>query len=125
MINNQLTLLTRLAFPEAGDLLTLDDYRNLARNILSAESPQHPMQPVIIAEDKCHRFLKNEIVEDLVEHASKTGLSLNEIAYRGYGDNDQRQLAQLIGYSVSGYGELSYVSDESYQQAAALSDKLL
>jgi len=26
-------------------------------------------------------------------------------------------MAQLIGYSVSGYGELSYVSDESFNSA--------
>ena len=28
------------------------------------------------------------------------------------------QFAQLIGYSVSGYGELSYVSEASYEAAA-------
>lgn len=30
------------------------------------------------------------------------------------------QLAQLLGYSVSGYGDLPYVSDESYDKAAKM-----
>jgi hypothetical protein len=35
------------------------------------------------------------------------------------------QLAQLIGYSVSGYGDLSYASDESVARADTIARKLL
>jgi len=32
-----MALARRLAYPEAGDLLTLDDYRNIARNIVQPD----------------------------------------------------------------------------------------
>jgi hypothetical protein len=40
-------------------------------------------------------------------------------------DADERmQLAQLIGYSVSGYGDLSYASRESVERADEIADAL-
>ncbi|GMV06748.1 MAG: hypothetical protein AMXMBFR53_30230 [Gemmatimonadota bacterium] len=35
---------------------------------------------------------------------------------------DSEQFAQLIGYSLSGFGELSYVTDETYNAAAGMVD---
>jgi len=35
-------------------------------------------------------------------------------------DDDRMQFAQLIGYSVGGYEELSYVSDASVEKADEL-----
>ncbi|MFT0546958.1 hypothetical protein ACMHYO_11520 [Allopusillimonas ginsengisoli] len=32
-----LALVRRLAYPDAGDLLTLEDYRNIARNIVQPD----------------------------------------------------------------------------------------
>lgn len=32
-----LSLVRRLAYPDAGELLTLDDYRNIARNIIQPD----------------------------------------------------------------------------------------
>jgi len=72
------------------------------------------MQPIVVAKDGAIRFLENRIIRDLLETSS---LCLNKIAVRDYTDDERMQLAQLIGYSVSGYGELSYVSDESYSKA--------
>jgi hypothetical protein len=47
---------------------------------------------------------------------------MNDIAvYVAENDIDvkyQEQVAQLVGYSVSGYGSLSYVTDDSYYRAA-------
>ena len=83
---------------------------------------KHPRQPVVMV-DGVARFKRNAIVRDLLTVASAHGLDLNEIALRAargeYNNDDHTQLAQLIGYSVSGYGELSYVSDESVAEADA------
>jgi hypothetical protein len=49
---------------------------------------------------------------------------LNDIAMMGFSDEDQEHFAQLIGYSIGGYGELSYVSDESYRAAFDLAQAL-
>lgn len=69
-------------------------------------SKRHPMQPVVIAADGCARFKENKIVRDLLELASKHGMDLNQICIKGYEPDDYAQLMELIGYSVSGYGDL-------------------
>lgn len=73
---------------------------------------RYPMQPVVNG-----RFESNPIVDWLCTEVS----NMNDIAfYCAENDIDkkyQEQLAQLVGYSVGGYGTLSYVSDESYERA--------
>lgn len=77
-----------------------------------------PMQPIIRAKDGVVRFQSNRIIEDLF-NAGK--IDLNEIAIfsaRGaYTDAEQMQLAQLIGYSVSGFGDLSYADRDVLRRA--------
>ena len=72
-----------------------------------------PMQSIVWDGHGVIRFKKNRIIDDLLDVAGKHGLDLNQIAIRAcndkYTDAEQIQLAQLIGYSVSGYGDLSYV----------------
>jgi len=75
------------------------------------------MQSVIMTEDGKLRFRENQIISFLVELAFENGFSLSKIATMDFSDEDRMQLAQLIGYSVAGYGMLSYVSDESYAKA--------
>lgn len=77
----------------------------------------HPMQPILLDPTGRPRFKKNSAVEYLAEGR------LNEIASRGYSDEDMAQLAQLIGYSVDGFSELSYVSDADYARAVAATTK--
>ena len=60
------------------------------------------------------RFKANEIVRYLLDNG---GIDLNQLACLDFTDEDRQQFAQLIGYSLSGYGELSYVSDEAYDAA--------
>lgn len=91
--------------------------------ILAGE--EEPMQPVGVDPHGVHRFLENRIVRDVLECSRISGYGLNEIAVAGYTQTEQRQFAQLIGYSVSGYGDLSYVSEESCSRADALSEALL
>ncbi|HGD3582172.1 hypothetical protein ACE3KB_06160 [Enterobacter hormaechei subsp. oharae] len=78
-----------------------------------------PMQPLVIDAHGRLRFKENPIVRTLLDYATEHGYGLNEIAREEFDAEDQMQLAQLIGYSLSGYGTLSYVTDESYERAAA------
>jgi len=80
---------------------------------------KNPMQPLAKDEDGTMRFKENAITRALLDHGRKTGLDLNEIAMMDFTQDDRCQFAQLIGYSLSGYHELSYVSDEHAAEASA------
>lgn len=71
---------------------------------------KHPIQPIIKIDDILY-FKKNSIVEFLAHGR------LNELAAMNFPKEDWEQLAQLIGYSLSGFSDLSYVSDETYNNA--------
>lgn len=73
----------------------------------------HPIQPLITDPKGVTRFKKNRIVEFLAEG------KLNELAAMGFSNEDFEQLAQLIGYSLDGFGTLSYVSGRTWKAAAA------
>lgn len=75
---------------------------------------KHPMQKI-----ENGRFVKNAIVEYLLDNG---GIDLNKLAVLPFDDEDREQFAQLIGYSVSGYQSLNYVSDESAGLAGNLCD---
>jgi len=85
------------------------------------QNPQ-PMQPVIQDARGDLRFRENTIVRHLLDHGS---IGLNQLALLDFPQEDREQFAQLIGYSISGYHELSYVSDESAAQASALAGKII
>lgn len=59
--------------------------------------PAHPIQPLRKDASGVLRFQQNKIVSDLLDHASKHGMDLNDIARRDYSNEDRQQLAQLIG----------------------------
>ena len=75
----------------------------------------HPNQPLVMDSKGTLRFKKNEIVCYLLDHG---GIDLNKIATLPFDRNDREQFAQLIGYSVGGFSELSYVTDKTYNKAA-------
>lgn len=77
-------------------------------------SDKHPIQPLAKDEHGVIRFKKNHIVDFLA--AGK----LNELATMDFPKEDYEQLAQLIGYSLSGFGTLPYVTDETYDRAEAM-----
>jgi hypothetical protein len=60
------------------------------------------------------RFKPNAIVQWLLDNGGK---DLNDIARQNFSDDDRMQFAQLIGYSVSGWGDLSYVSEAAIAAA--------
>ncbi len=76
---------------------------------------KQPLQPIYIDDGGSHRFKANAIVRYLLD---KGGLDLNHLAVQDFPIEDQEQFAQLIGYSLNGFSELSYVSDDTYQLAA-------
>lgn len=78
---------------------------------------EHPMQPLMLDHTGRLRFKKNSVVEYLAEGR------LNEVASRGHSDEDMTQLAQLIGYSLDGFSELSYVSGADYERAMMLAGR--
>jgi len=91
----------------------------------------HPMQPVIVDDHGTARFRGNAIVRAMLDRDTARGRvypefparsdgGLNWIAEQNFTREDQEQFAQLIGYSISGYHELPYVTDESAAQASAL-----
>ncbi len=83
-----------------------------------------PMQPIIVDEYGTYRFKANAIVNKLQEVASSAGYDLHAACRDNYSDEEWMQLAQLIGYSITGYSELSYVSDESYSRALSAAPAL-
>jgi hypothetical protein len=82
---------------------------------------KHPQQPLEKCPDGVIRFKENKIVRWLVD--SKR-ISMNELAMMDFPDEEREHFAQLIGYSVTGFGELCYVSDEAYNEAVSNREKL-
>ena len=77
----------------------------------------HPIQPLVQATDGTVRFKANEIVKFLLDAGP---FDLNKIACMEFSQNDREQFAQLIGYSLNGFGELSYVRNTTYDTAAVM-----
>ena len=84
-------------------------------------STEHPMQPVEMVEDVA-RFKENKIVRFLLDTSKNT---LNDLACMPFDNEDWEQLYQLIGYSVSGFGDLSRVSEELVAKADAAVEDIL
>lgn len=75
----------------------------------------HPVQPLYRDEQGTTRFKSNRIVRYLLD-AGFT--DLNKLAIMNFPQEDYEQFAQLIGYSLGGFGDLSYVRDTTYDRAA-------
>jgi hypothetical protein len=77
---------------------------------------KHPTQKTALV-DGILRFKRNQLVRYLVDVLPG---GMNALAVLPNIDKEDRdQLAQLIGYSVDGYGSLSYSSDHHYNAAKA------
>lgn len=80
--------------------------------------PVQPMQPIVLDEKGTPRFKGNEIIK----HLFNTGkLDLNELTmlvHQGkLPKEDYVQITQLLGYSVSGWGDLSTSPPEMVEAA--------
>jgi len=81
---------------------------------------KHPIQPLALDEHGVLRFKSNAIVRYLLDNG---GIDMNDLARQGFSQEDSEQFAQLIGYSLSGFGDLSYVSDATYDAADNMHEK--
>ena len=77
---------------------------------------KNPIQPLMKDANGVVRFKGNAIVQHLLD--THPTCDMNRLACMDFTDDDQQQFAQLIGYSLSGYGDLSYVDDRAYATAA-------
>lgn len=78
-----------------------------------------PNQPLHLDQNGVERFVANPIVEYLLKSG---GIDMNRIAIWCI-ENDinfefKAQFAQLIGYSLDGWGTLSYVTDDKWDSVA-------
>jgi len=107
--------------PECGEFAGIaqdvDWAATALRTALEQQAEPVAMQPIVQDKHGVIRFKRNALVDALYEHGVKTGLGLNELHCMDFTVEDRQQFAQLIGYSISGYGSLSYVTDEAYEAA--------
>lgn len=82
---------------------------------MKKKKAKHPLQPLITDEYGITRFKHNAIVRYLLDNG---GIDLNKIAGIPFSREDREQFAQLIGYSLCGFGDLSYVRDKTWDAAA-------
>lgn len=78
---------------------------------------RHPIQPLERDASGVVRFKANAIVQHLLDAGP---FDMNALARMDFTDEDRAHFAQLIGYSLSGFSELSYVSDDTYAAAEAM-----
>ena len=83
---------------------------------------KHPMQPIVRDTRGVYRFKRNAIVRWLLDVGGK---DMNTIAVTPFSRGDREQFAQLIGYSVSGAGDLGYMSRSLIARADAKVERLI
>jgi len=93
---------------------------------MNTKDLKHPMQPIGWDETgKVIRFKENKIVSLILETSN---LDLNKLcvmnARKMFNEGDYTQLMQLIGYSVSGFGDLSTSPKRLVNKADKIADKL-
>lgn len=93
---------------------------------MSKRKRTQPMQPVERAADGCVRFRSNAIVKKMLEWGEQgERFDLNRLAREKFTVHDEMQIAQLIGYSVSGFYSLSYVTPKAASKAEKKLARLL
>jgi hypothetical protein len=81
------------------------------------------MQPIVVMERGIVRFKTNEIVRRLVD---SNVIDLNKVAMMSdVPIEDVEQFWQLLGYSVSGYGDLSFVRRKTLASVDACAAALI
>ncbi len=79
-------------------------------------------QPLVLDDEGVVRFRHNRIVRTLLDVGP---MDMNALALMPFSDEERQIFAQLIGYSVSGYGDLSYVDNEALERADDAADAFL
>ncbi len=86
------------------------------------DQPAYPDQPLLVDDEGIVRFRANRIVAYLLDAGP---VSMNHLAELPFSREDKKQFAQLLGYSVCGYGDQHYVDDEAYDRAELAAGELL
>lgn len=84
--------------------------------------PEHPMQPLVRDEHGTIRFKENAVVRFLLDAGP---FDLNQIWRMPFSIEDLEQFYQQIGYSVSGYGDISGFRRETVAEADRLAEEML
>lgn len=79
------------------------------------------MQPLVRDPKGVIRFRENAIVRYLLDAGP---FDMNALALMPFSDEDREQFAQLIGYSVDGFADLSYADTETVLYADKLASEL-
>jgi len=107
----------------------LRDWATMLQDALEDKSPalDYPDQPMHA--DPEIRFRSNRIVRVLLERARAQNFGLNEImdmaGCGAFSKDELRQLVQLLGYTLGGYLELSFVDDASKDRAERAAARLI
>lgn len=88
----------------------------------AAKPFSHPMQRVYLDNEGVIRFVHNQIVQFLLDEGP---FDMNHLAVQKFSEEDRVQFAQLVGYSVSGFGGLDYVSRKALRKADRRAEKLM
>ena len=81
-----------------------------------------PLQPIFLDRVGMARFKANVIIRYLVDAKLVTWDQI--MALPGVPEEDLEQFAMLMGYSLVGFGELPYVSADTYDRAEAEAELL-
>lgn len=89
-----------------------------------------PMQPIAIDPFGVVRFRSNNVVVFLLDECMegrKTDMNRLSVMFQngGFQPDDWEQFLQLIGYSVSGFGDLGTVRPETVEAADKIAAELL
>lgn len=121
------TIYTESQFPAGFWRKLVKEVNYLAhiKSNLGEGQMKHPMQPIQFDAHGVIRFKPNKIVQYMLDAGgSGKKFDLNSLTIMGFSDEDFEQLAQLIGYSVSGFGSLSYASQETVDAADEIAEQL-
>lgn len=91
-----------------------------ANRRVSKMTKRHPIQPTELDENGTLRFKKNAIVEYLLDSGD---CDMNKLAELPFSREDREQFAQLIGYSLCGASDLSYVTDTTIEAAEKMHEE--
>ena len=82
---------------------------------------KHPMQPIHRDSAGVVRFVENRIVRHVL---AESHLTLDDLFSLGYDPEDYEQVIQLVGFSVSGFGDMPHVNPNSVAIADKIADGL-
>lgn len=91
---------------------------------------EQPMQPIAFDKGGVIRFRENKLVNFLLDEAREgRKCDLNRLALitqeRAFPHDDVEQFWQMLGYSVSAYGGLSFVRKKTRAKADAIAEELI